>query len=111
MKTKPTLNAADLKNIRILLNQECIPLNKAERKKMRALEKELRELKKCTPITNALCGPYIDPNAPVFKFLLGEGDIGGLYFGDHVPAIGTQRAPFWWRKHLREALGLPTKTE
>lgn len=109
MKTKPTLTSVDLKNIRILLNQECIPLNKAERKKMRALEKALKVERAVSKTLQLAIGSRIDPNAPVFKFLLGEGDIGGLYFGDHVPAIGTQRAPFWWRKHLREALGLTAK--
>lgn len=37
---------------------------------------------------------------PVFKFLLGEGELEGCWYGD--PFIG--RKPYWWREHLREAL-------
>ena len=45
-KIKPTLNAADLRLIRELLQAELIPLNKAERKKVRVLEKEVARLTK-----------------------------------------------------------------
>lgn len=42
--------------------------------------------------------PKMDDKEAVFKFLLGEGPLDGLWFGD----LG--KAPFWWRKHLRAAL-------
>ena len=42
-----------------------------------------------------------DDMPPVVKFLLGEGELDGCWFGQTQPvgAIG----PYWWRKYLREA--------
>lgn len=42
---------------------------------------------------------------PVFAFLLGEGQLDGLSFGDRSrPDSQGGTMAFWWRKHLREAL-------
>lgn len=35
----------------------------------------------------------------VMKFLLGEGPLDGVWFGDKHP---TEKGAFWWRKHLRQ---------
>lgn len=35
----------------------------------------------------------------VMKFLLGEGPLDGVWFGDKHP---TEKGGFWWRKHLRQ---------
>lgn len=37
----------------------------------------------------------------ILKFLLGEGSLDGVWFGDIHP---TERGMFWWRKHLRQYL-------
>ena len=37
----------------------------------------------------------------VAAFLLGEGELDGVGFGDPHP---TERGNYWWRKHLRAAL-------
>lgn len=42
----------------------------------------------------------MDNIAPVFKFLLGEGPLRGVEFGDRHP---DERGAFWWRKDLRAA--------
>lgn len=42
--------------------------------------------------------------ALVVSFLLGEGPLDGVHFGDDHP---TEKRPFWWRKHLRAALAPP----
>ena len=39
--------------------------------------------------------------APVFQFLLGEGPLRGVEFGDRHP---DERGAYWWRKDLRAAL-------
>lgn len=39
---------------------------------------------------------------PIFKFLLGEGELCGSTFGGERPPM--ELGNFWWRKHLREAL-------
>lgn len=36
----------------------------------------------------------------VISFLLGEGPLHGLYFGEHKEGQGS----FWWRTHLRDAM-------
>ncbi|OZI74543.1 hypothetical protein [Bordetella genomosp. 12] len=42
-----------------------------------------------------------DADHPVFAFLLGEGPLHGVYFGERAPgAVGK----WWWRKYLRAAL-------
>lgn len=40
---------------------------------------------------------------PVFAFLLGEGPLDGVWFGDRSNHP-TEKGAFWWRKHLRAAL-------
>ena len=40
---------------------------------------------------------YSEEEDKLFKFLLGEGDIDGLWFGDKKGNL-----PFWWRKLLRD---------
>ena len=40
----------------------------------------------------------------VAAFLLGEGELDGVGFGDPHP---TERGNYWWRKHLRAALAQP----
>lgn len=35
----------------------------------------------------------------VISFLLGEGPLEGVWFGEKHP---TERGNFWWRKHLRQ---------
>jgi hypothetical protein len=47
---------------------------------------------------------------PVFAFLLGEGELEGLWFGDEHP---DHYGAFWWRAHLRKAIEalLPTPPE
>lgn len=42
-----------------------------------------------------------DLNHPVFAFLLGEGTLRGVEFGDRHP---EERGAYWWRKDLRAAL-------
>ncbi|WP_223306433.1 hypothetical protein [Achromobacter insolitus] len=42
-----------------------------------------------------------DVNHPVFAFLLGEGPLRGVHFGDRHP---DERGAYWWRKDLRAAL-------
>ena len=37
----------------------------------------------------------------VMAFLLGEGPLDGVWFGDRHP---TEKGAFWWRKHLRAAM-------
>ena len=37
----------------------------------------------------------------VIKFLMGEGELAGVWFGDKPD---SERGNFWWRKHLRAAL-------
>ena len=37
----------------------------------------------------------------ILKFLLGEGKLDGVWFGDKHP---TEKGAFWWRKHLRQHL-------
>lgn len=37
----------------------------------------------------------------ILKFLLGEGDIDGVWYGDKHPAYTGN---FWWRNHLRQYL-------
>jgi hypothetical protein len=39
----------------------------------------------------------------VIAFLLGEGPLDGVWFGDPHP---TEKGAFWWRKHLRGAAGV-----
>ena len=41
---------------------------------------------------------------PVFAFLLGEGPLHGVHFGDRHP---SERGAYWWRKDLRAALSAP----
>ena len=45
---------------------------------------------------------------PVFKFLLGEGELEGCGFGEKPEG---ERGNYWWRKHLRKALAEPVKQE
>lgn len=42
-----------------------------------------------------------DADHPVFTFLLGEGPLRGVEFGDRHP---DERGAYWWRKDLRAAL-------
>ncbi|MCP1404468.1 hypothetical protein [Achromobacter insolitus] len=42
-----------------------------------------------------------DAGHPVFAFLLGEGPLRGVEFGDRHP---DERGAYWWRKDLRAAL-------
>ena len=51
-----------------------------------------------------------DRHHPVFAFLLGEGNLEGRGFGDEPPVDDKtrRRIPFWWRKHLRDALSAKT---
>lgn len=44
----------------------------------------------------------------VAAFLLGEGELDGVGFGDPYP---TERGNYWWRKHLRAALAQPEPEE
>ena len=37
----------------------------------------------------------------ILKFLLGEGELDGVWYGDKHP---TEQGMFWWRKHLRQYL-------
>lgn len=41
------------------------------------------------------------PDDPVFKFLMGEGTLDGVHFGEKPEG---ERGQFWWRTHLRSAL-------
>lgn len=42
---------------------------------------------------------------PVFAFLLGEGPLNGLWFGDAFQNTdGGRPKPYWWRTYLREAI-------
>jgi hypothetical protein len=43
------------------------------------------------------------PRAMV-EFLLGEGPLDGVWYGDEHP---TNPRPYWWRKHIRAALAEP----
>ncbi|AHC56540.1 hypothetical protein JJJA_0024 [Achromobacter phage JWDelta] len=47
-----------------------------------------------------------DTGHPVFAFLLGEGPLRGVHFGDRHP---DERGAFWWRKDLRAALSAQSK--
>lgn len=38
----------------------------------------------------------------LYDFLLGQGPLDGMHFGDHQMR-GKYKAQFWWRKHLRAA--------
>ncbi len=40
----------------------------------------------------------------VVEFLLGEGPLDGVWYGDEHP---TNPRPYWWRKHIRAALAEP----
>lgn len=40
----------------------------------------------------------------VMKFLLGEGPLDGVWFGEKHP---TEKGSFWWRKYLRDELTKP----
>ena len=40
-------------------------------------------------------------NNDILKFLLGEGSLDGVWYGDKHP---TEQGMFWWRKHLRQYL-------
>jgi len=42
----------------------------------------------------------------VVEFLLGEGPLDGVWYGDEHP---TNPRPYWWRKHIRAALAEPEK--
>ncbi|PTW84019.1 hypothetical protein DBL07_25955 [Achromobacter mucicolens] len=42
-----------------------------------------------------------DADHPVFTFLLGEGPLRGVHFGDRHP---DERGAYWWRKDLRAAM-------
>src|SRR6185503_19589732 len=42
----------------------------------------------------------------VIAFLLGEGPLDGMHFGDSDTA--RPRKPYWWRKHLRAAWAAQT---
>lgn len=42
-----------------------------------------------------------DADHPVFAFLLGEGPLRGVHFGDRHP---DERGAYWWRKDLSAAL-------
>lgn len=44
-----------------------------------------------------------DADHPVFTFLLGEGPLRGVEFGDRHP---DERGAYWWRKDLRAALSV-----
>lgn len=44
------------------------------------------------------------PYEEVLAFLLGEGPLDGVWFGDKHP---TERGAFWWRKNLRALLSPP----
>ncbi len=46
-------------------------------------------------------GRGTDLNHPIFAFLLGEGPLRGVHFGDRHP---DERGAYWWRKDLRAAL-------
>lgn len=46
-----------------------------------------------------------DELPPIVKFLLGESDFNGLWFGSHD--IEANQTKFWWRKHLRELFSTP----
>jgi hypothetical protein len=48
-----------------------------------------------TPGADALVGAH-----PVFAYLLGEGELEGVWFGDPL----TGKPAYWWREHLRAAL-------
>lgn len=48
-----------------------------------------------------------DADHPVFAFLLGEGPLRGVHFGDRHP---DERGAYWWRKDLRAALSCPAQT-
>jgi hypothetical protein len=45
----------------------------------------------------------------VGRFLLGEGELDGLWFGDSD--IDNTRPRYWWRQHLRMALSQPAAVE
>lgn len=38
----------------------------------------------------------------LLEFLAGEGELDGMWFGEHPP-----RKPFWWRKYIRALLAQP----
>ncbi|KAA5921321.1 hypothetical protein F1536_23030 [Achromobacter xylosoxidans] len=63
-----------------------------------ALEKQLREAR---AMLDRLRAAF---DHPVFAFLLGEGQLHGVDFGERAPgAVGK----WWWRKDLRAALSAP----
>ena len=42
----------------------------------------------------------------VVRFLLGEGSLDGLWYGDKIPAH-DDRPPYWWRTRFRAMVGRP----
>lgn len=67
-----------------------------------------RELLAAWQAACALSPPSVVANDEVIRFLLGEGPLDGVHFGDKHP---TERGAFWWRKHLRAALASPPSPE
>lgn len=84
MKAKTTLTAKDIANIKNALESVCLDSNRANRKRMRELEREVKKLKEMPLIV---------------KYLLGESHFHGVYFHDVKP---DDRPMFWWRAELRK---------
>lgn len=89
MKRKPpVLTAKDLANIRAIIQAECLQVNKETRRELQRLRKENAEIRK----------PKLMTMPPVIKFLLGEGALDGVNYGERPGNL----PPYWWRSELRK---------
>lgn len=70
---------------------------KFERKWLKPRRASRRAAPRCSAVPNA-----------VITFLLGEGPLDGVWFGEKHP---TERGNFWWRKHLRQNIPICVQTD
>lgn len=77
--------------------------------KLRALIVSADMLEKSRAALSPAGGGVVMPQqlTSVVKFLLGEGEIDGYGFGEQPP----HHPPFWWRRHLREAIDALAKPQ
>ncbi|KCB25978.1 hypothetical protein [Bordetella hinzii] len=75
-----------------------LPMGRADAEGIRSSSNACMYRNECRAMLDRLRAAF---DHPVFAFLLGEGPLHGVHFGDRHP---SERGAYWWRKDLRAAL-------
>lgn len=78
-----------------------LPMGRADAEGIRSSSNACMYRNECRAMLDRLRAAF---DHPVFAFLLGEGPLHGVHFGDRHP---SERGAYWWRKDLRAALSAP----